>query len=170
MNRRRAIAVLALLGALDSAYLLLAKLGYIGGLSCTISQGCDLVNTSRYSEFLGVPVAGIGLAGYLALFAVALVGVQPRWVANRRPDVWLSLLSGIALIFTLYLTYAELFILKAICQWCVVSQLVIVGIFVLAAFGVWSRPAVARSLAGTAVVALMAFGGYTCYGLIGPPG
>ena len=63
MNRRRAIAILALLGCLDSVYLLLAKFGLIGGLSCTISRGCDMVNSSSYSEFLGIPVAGIGLAG-----------------------------------------------------------------------------------------------------------
>ncbi len=170
MNRRRTIAVLALIGALDATYLLLAKLGYIGNLACTITQGCDLVNTSRYSEFLGVPVAGIGLAGYLAMFAVALVGVQPRWVAERRPDVWLTLLSGVALVFTLYLTYAELVILNAICQWCVVSQIIVVVIFVLSAIGVWSRPALLRSLAGVAVVAVTAFAGYTCYGLVGPPG
>lgn len=141
MNRRRTIAVLALVGALDAAYLLLAKLGYIGNLACTITQSCDLVNTSRYSEFLGVPVASIGLAGYLAMFALALVGVQPRWVAERRPDVWLTLVSGVALLFTLYLTYAELFILKAICQWCVVSQIIVLAIFIMSAVGVWSRQA-----------------------------
>ncbi len=170
MNRRRAIAVLALVGALDAAYLLLAKLGYVGNLACSITQGCDLVNASRYSEFLGLPVAGIGLAGYLALFGVALVGVQPRWVADRRPDVWLSLLSAVALIFTLYLTYAELFILNAICQWCVVSQVIVLAIFLLAVVGVWARPALLRSLAAVAVVAFTAFAGYKCFGLVGPPG
>ena len=71
---------LALLGVLDSVYLLLAKLGFIGGLSCTISHGCDMVNSSSYSEFLGVPVSAIGLAGYLALFVLAIVGIQPKWV------------------------------------------------------------------------------------------
>lgn len=152
MNRRRAIAVLALLGVLDSVYLLLAKLGYVGGLSCTISHGCDLVNTSSYSEFLGLPVSGIGLAGYLSLFVVALAGTQPRWLEDPRPDWLLSLVAGLAVGFTLYLTYVELFVIRAICQWCVVSQLLILSIFVLALIGVLrGRRAVLGGPAGQAL-------------------
>ncbi len=139
MNRRRAIAVLALLGALDASYLLLAKLGYIGSLQCSISHGCDYVNASPYSVLLGIPVAALGLAGYLGLFGIALVGIQPRWLEDRRPDLLLALLSGVAVLFTLYLTYAEIFWLHAICQWCVVSQIVIVAIFVLAVLGLRRR-------------------------------
>ncbi len=170
MNRRRAIAILALVGALDAAYLLLAKLGYIGEIACTIANGCDLVNTSRYSEFLGLPVAGIGLAGYLALFGFAVVGLQPRWEADRRPDLWLSLVSGVAVLFTLYLTYAELFILKAICQWCIVSQVIVLAIFVLALIGIARRQTLLRFGAGAAVLGVTVLAGYTCYGLVGPPG
>ncbi len=144
MNRRRAIAVLALLGILDSVYLLLAKLGYIGSLSCTISHGCDRVNASQYSSFLGMPVAGIGLAGYAVLLAIAIAGLQPRWLDDPLPDKLLALLSGVAVLFTLYLTYAEIFWLHAICQWCVVSQLVIVSMFVLALVGIKSTSSTAH--------------------------
>jgi uncharacterized membrane protein len=136
VNRRRAIAVLALLGGLDSVYLLLAKTGLIGGLSCTVSHGCDTVNSSSYSEFLGIPVAGIGLVGYLVLFVLAIVGIQPRWLDDSLPDRLVSLFAGVGVVFTLYLTYAEIFILGAICQWCVVSQVLILGIFVLSLIGV----------------------------------
>lgn len=136
MNRRRAIAVLALFGVLDSLYLLLGKLGYVGELSCSISHGCDMVNSSSYSVFLGMPVSGIGLAGYLAMFVVALVGTHPGWLNDPRPDRLLSLLAGFAVIFTVYLTYAELFVLRAICQWCVVSQMLVIAIFVLSLLGV----------------------------------
>ncbi len=136
MNRRRAITVLALLGALDAAYLLLGKLGVIGVLECSISHGCDMVNASSYSQFLGLPVAGIGLVGYLAIFVIALIGQQPRWAGERWPDTLLTLLSGVAVAFALYLTYAEIVILGAICQWCVVSQVIILVVFVLALLGV----------------------------------
>lgn len=136
MNRRRTIAVLALLGGLDSVYLLLAKTGLIGGLSCTISHGCDMVNSSSYSEFFGIPVAGIGFVGYVGLFMLAIVGIQPRWLEDSLPDRLVSLFAGVGVVFTLYLTYAEIFILGAICQWCVVSQLLILGIFVLSLIGV----------------------------------
>lgn len=135
MNRRRAIAVLALFGALDATYLLLGKIGLIGGYVCTVSGGCEVVNTSAYSEILGIPVAAIGLLGYLAIVAAALAAIQPRWLAERRPDVLLSLLAGVGVAFSLYLTYAELFILRAVCQWCIVSQLIIIVIFVLALVG-----------------------------------
>jgi uncharacterized membrane protein len=135
VNRRRTIAVLALLGGLDSVYLLLAKFGLVGGLSCTISHGCDMVNSSSYSEFLGIPVAGIGLAGYVVLFVLAIIGLQPRWLDDPWPDQLASLFASVGVVFTLYLTYAEIFILGAICQWCVVSQLLIVGILILSLFG-----------------------------------
>ena len=135
MNRRRAIAILALLGALDAGYLLLAKLGITGPLSCSISRGCEMVNMSEYSVFLGIPVSAIGLAGYLAILALAIAGTLPRWVPERWPDLLLTLLSGIALVFTLYLTYAEFFVLRAICQWCVASQVIVVAICVLSVIG-----------------------------------
>ncbi len=135
MNRRRAIAVLALLGALDATYLLLGKLGITHGYVCSVTGGCEVVNTSPYSEFLGVPVAAIGLLGYVAILIVALAAIQPRWLADRRPDKLLGLLSGVAVAFSLYLTYVELFVLRAVCQWCIVSQLIIIVIFVLALVG-----------------------------------
>ena len=138
MSRRQAIAVLALIGALDSTYLLLEKLGFIGALACGITHGCDTVNTSVFSTFLGMPVAGIGLLGYLAVLIIALVGVQPRWADEARPDVMLAVISGLGLLFSLYLTYAEVFIVRALCQWCLLSQVAILTIFVLASFGVAS--------------------------------
>jgi uncharacterized membrane protein len=135
------MAVLALLGILDSVYLLLAKLGYIGSLSCSVSHGCDLVNASVYSSFAGVPVAGIGLVGYVVLLAIAVAGLQPTWLEARWPDTTLAVLSGVGLLFSLRLTYYELFALNAICQWCVVSQLAILLIFVFSLAGVFRREA-----------------------------
>lgn len=135
MNRRRAIAVLSLIGILDSAYLLLAKVGQIGSLSCTVSHGCDLVNSSSYSMFLGMPVSAIGLAGYVVLLALALVGAHPSRVGARWPDQAMAIVSGLGLLFSLRLTYYELFEIGAICQWCVVSQLAILLIFGLAVAG-----------------------------------
>lgn len=171
MNRRRAIAVLALLGALDSTYLLLAKIGVIGSLACQVSRGCDLVNTSSYSVFLGTPVSAIGLAGYLVLLVLALLGLQPRWLDDRRPDALLAVLSGVGLAFAAYLTYAELFIIRAICQWCVVSQVCILAIFLLAAFGLSeSRTTLIRSTAVVGTVAVVLLAAQRCYGLMGPPG
>lgn len=137
MNRRRAIAVLALLGALDATYLLLGKLGITTGYVCSVTGGCEIVNTSPYSELAGIPVAAIGMLGYLAILIVALAAIQPRRLADRRPDLLLALLSGVGVAFSLYLTYVELFILRAVCQWCLVSLALIVATLVLALVGVW---------------------------------
>jgi uncharacterized membrane protein len=137
VNRRRAVAVLALLGALDATYLLLGKLGITTGYVCSVTGGCEIVNTSAYSEFAGIPVAAIGVLGYLAILIAALAAIQPRWLADRRPDLLLAVLSGVGVAFSLYLTYVELVILRAVCQWCLVSQALMVAIFVLALVGVW---------------------------------
>ncbi len=135
MNRRRAVAVLALLGVLDSSYLLLHKLGYIGTLACTTDGGCDVVNTSSYASIFGVPVAGIGVAGYLTILVVSMVGTQPRWMDDPRLDSLIALLAGSGFAFSAYLTYASLFLVGTACPYCLLSVGLIGSIF---AISLWS--------------------------------
>lgn len=136
MRHRQIAAIFALAGLLLSTYLLLQRLGYLGALACGASGGCERVQASRWSEFLGVPVAGWGLAGYLGLFIVAMAGVQPRWAERAGPTRLLVLLSGIGVAFTMYLTGLELFVIHAVCRWCVGSAVIIVAIFVASLAGV----------------------------------
>ncbi len=124
-----AAAALALVGLLLATYLLLHSLGFTGPLVCGTSASCDTVQSSRYAKFLGLPVAGYGVGGYGALFAIALAGLQPRWAERRGPTVWLTVLAAIGVAFTVYLTYLELFVIHAICRWCVGSAAIIVAIF-----------------------------------------
>src|SRR6266487_3136044 len=86
MRRRQAIVLLALVGLLLALYLSLYKLGLIGTLQCGTGS-CEYVQTSRYAELLGMPVAFYGVAGYAVLFVVGLAGVQPRLVTDRRVTV-----------------------------------------------------------------------------------
>jgi len=72
------VAALALAGIFISLYLTLYKMGVIGELSCTIGS-CETVNTSKWSRFLGLPVAAWGLLFYLDVFAIALVGTMRRF-------------------------------------------------------------------------------------------
>jgi uncharacterized membrane protein len=130
-----AITVLSLAGVFLSAYLWLYKLGKIGTLACG-SGGCETVQLSPQSRFLGVEVALLGLLGYLVLLGLALVSIQPRFTAGGWPIRALALLSGGAVLFTLYLTYLELFVIHAICRWCVGSAVLITAILVLAALEV----------------------------------
>ncbi len=136
MNRRRAIAILALLGVFDSTYLLLHKLGQVGTLVCAIEGGCDTVNTSQYASLLGFPVAGYGVIGYLLILCLALVSIQPGWVNDHRADAALALVSGLGALFSIYLTLVSLFVIEAACQWCLISLALILSIFTISIWGV----------------------------------
>jgi uncharacterized membrane protein len=134
MRHRQTIAVLALVGLVISLYLSLHRLGIIGTLQCG-TGGCETVQSSEYAEFLGVPVAFYGVAGYVALLIVSLVGLQPGFVTRRGPTVVLATMAAVGFLFSLYLTYLELFVLHAICRWCVASAVVITAIAVVAMAG-----------------------------------
>src|SRR5439155_141984 len=80
----------------------------------------------------GVPVAFVGVAGYALLLGVGLVGVQPRFSADRRVTLVLAALATMGFAFASYLTAIELFVLRAVCRWCVASAVIITAIWVLA--------------------------------------
>src|SRR5262245_3693456 len=122
-------ATLALVGLLLSLYLWLWKIGVVGVLVCGTGT-CERVQTSSYSVILGLPVALIGLLGYLALLVASIVGIQPRWAERPAPTQWLVALSGIGVLFTIYLSYIEGFVLNAWCRWCLGSAAIIAAIFV----------------------------------------
>lgn len=127
----QAVAVLSLVGLFIALYLWLYKIGAIGTLQCG-SGACETVQTSRYAELFGQPVAAYGVAGYAVLLAVSIVGLQPAFAARRGPTLVLGVLAGGALLFTLYLTYLELFVIHAICRWCVGSAVVTTAIAAVA--------------------------------------
>jgi uncharacterized membrane protein len=93
------------------------------------------VQSSSYATFIGIPVAFYGVAGYVALLIVSLVGLQPALASRRGPTVLLAAMAAVGLLFTIYLTYVELFVLHAICRWCVASAVVITAITVVALIG-----------------------------------
>lgn len=123
------VASLSLAGLFVALYLYLYKIGKIGTLACG-TGGCETVQFSPQARFLGVEVSLIGVAGYAVLLALALVALQPQ---HAGPASWpaklLVYLSGGAVLFTAYLTYLELFVIHAICRWCVASAAIVVVIF-----------------------------------------
>jgi uncharacterized membrane protein len=137
MKYRMAAALLSLAGFFVSLYLYLYKIGRIGTLACG-TGGCETVQTSPFSRFLGLEVALYGVVGYLVLLLLSMDTL-------RRPVAWTSsrlllILSGVGLAFTIYLTYLELFVIKAICRWCVGSAVIITLIFIVALLD-WRRRA-----------------------------
>jgi uncharacterized membrane protein len=79
-----------------------------------------------------VDVALLGFIAYAVLLGVAMLGLQPAWQERREPTRAALLLSGGGVVFAAYLTWLELFVIHAICRWCVASAVIIVVVFALA--------------------------------------
>jgi vitamin-K-epoxide reductase (warfarin-sensitive) len=124
-----AITALALAGVIVSAVSLQRHYAKSATEFCDFSQQftCDIVNRSEYSTIQGIPVAGIGVAGYAALFVLATF----RRVRAETPNQLLgAAIAGLA--FALYLTYIEAYELMTWCIMCLISLLLISLITVLA--------------------------------------
>ncbi|HEY8175525.1 MAG TPA: vitamin K epoxide reductase family protein [Gemmatimonadaceae bacterium] len=131
MTRRMLTALIALVGLFVALYLTLYKVGLIGTLACGTGS-CETVQLSRWSTFLGLPVAAWGAAYYAVVFALALAGVQDRWAESRRLTLALIIVTGWGVLFSAWLTYLELFVIHAMCRWCVVSAVLTALVFGLA--------------------------------------
>jgi len=130
MRHRQAIALLALVGLFVALYLWLHALGFGGPIKCG-TGGCDTVQTSPWAVFVGLPVAFYGVVGYGAIFVVALVALRPAALLERKWNVVLAGLATGGVLFTAYLTYLELFVIHAICRWCVGSAVIITAIWIV---------------------------------------
>jgi uncharacterized membrane protein len=84
-----------------------------------------VVNNSVYAKIYGVPVSFLGLAGYLVLFALALAALQTWGSTHRRLLAVSCVLALGGFGFSAYLTYLELFVIQALCSWCVASAILI---------------------------------------------
>ena len=127
-----AIVILCIVGAIFSGISLRNHYSTSPTGYCDLDEtfNCDLVNRSIYARFAGVPVALIGLVGYLSLIALS-------FFSGRRVDIVRLLASMGGLGFALHLAYIEARILAVWCLLCIASLIAIGGIFVLSAVAVW---------------------------------
>jgi uncharacterized membrane protein len=130
MIYRMSAAFLSLAGLFISGYLYLYKIGKIGSLACG-TGGCETVQLSSWSRFAGVEVSLIGVLGYAGLLALSLASLQAGG-SRQWPIRTMVVAAGIGVVFTLYLTYLELFVIHAICRWCAASGVIVLAIFVAA--------------------------------------
>ena len=146
----RVVAGLAGAGLLIALYLTATKLLATQALFCESGGGCDLVQSSRWSTFFGAPTAAWGAVVYAVIVALALAGfTAQRWLVA-------FLLAVAAASFSAYLTWIELFVLRAICPYCVAVAAIAVALVVvllvrrpaMPARRAWARP---LRLAGIAV-------------------
>ena len=111
---RTVAAVLAVCGIAVATYIAVAEAG--GGSPACLAggHGCETVANSRYAHLAGINVAVLGIVGYVALLLAAAVPGDPGRVGGM-------LVALVGFGFSMYLTYLELFVIDAICQWCVAS-------------------------------------------------
>ncbi len=135
------IVTLSLIGLGVAGYLTYEKFTG-GGLICLGgSQECEIVQNSPYSQIGPIPVAVLGLLGYLIFLVVT--ALQLRSSLERR-RMLAGLNFGLALgafLYSVYLTYLELFVIYAICTWCVISAVLVTLILILAT---WELVALTR--------------------------
>lgn len=130
MTRRMATALVALVGLFVALYLALYKAGVIGVLACGAGS-CDAVQLSKWATLIGLPVAYWGVAYYAFVLALALASLQDRWAGSAPLLLTLLIVTGWGVVFSAYLTYLELFVIHAICRWCVGSAVIAVILFAL---------------------------------------
>lgn len=119
-----ALLFLSLTGMIVTAYLVYQHYKDPGGAFCNVNDyvSCDIVNKSIYSEIFGIPVAVLGFLAYGLLFVLSV---------TRRLVGFATLFSGAGLLFSLYLTYIEFFVLQALCILCITQQILILFIFLI---------------------------------------
>jgi uncharacterized membrane protein len=118
-----AIGALALVGLGIAAYLTYIHYAGVQPL-CLASGGCEKVQSSHWSKLGGIPVATIGLVGYAAILALL-------FVPGEAGLAGCALVALVGFGFSAYLTWAELFRIHAICQWCVASAVLMTLLAVL---------------------------------------
>jgi len=132
MTLRATAFVLALAGAAISGYLTWVHYAEVEPV-CTGISDCVKVQNSEYAELAGISVAVIGLGGYLAVLAsLALPG--------ERGLLLTAFLTLVGVGFSIYLTYVELVVIDAICQWCVASAAIMLALAGVAVARVLSEP------------------------------
>jgi uncharacterized membrane protein len=131
VSLRRAIAVAALAGIAVAAYLTVVHYTHTSPI-CT-TGGCEKVQQSSYAEVGGIPVAVLGLVAY----AGVLLTTGVRGVTASLAGAVIAL-AGLA--FSLYLLWAQLARIHAICQWCVGNDVVIAVVAVLCVARVLTEP------------------------------
>jgi len=133
------IFFLSCFGLILSSYLLYVHYSPVESI-CFFGEenNCDLVNKSVYSEIMSVPIAGIGVIGYL-LFILTSLSVlfkhklENTWLESHseKATTYLLILALGALAFTIYFNYLQIFVIGVICPWCEVSAVIVVLLLTL---------------------------------------
>jgi uncharacterized membrane protein len=127
-------ALVALVGLADSTYLTVKHLtGEM--VQCTLLSGCDVVLSSAYSSFMGIPLAPLGAAAYFIVFSLATLTA----FGYRGTRYLLLIVVGVMLVMTLRLLYVQAFVLNHYCEFCLLSALVTLTLSGLLLFSLYKK-------------------------------
>ncbi len=138
----RTMIVLAVIGLLVATYMTVYKWTNNNAM-CLGSGDCGTVNASKYSEVNGIPVALIGFLGYASILGVLVLEKRKVFMAEFFEENATLLTFGLALtgfLFTLWLIYVEVALIKALCPFCLTSQVVMTIIFILSIIRLVRQP------------------------------
>jgi uncharacterized membrane protein len=130
--------LLAIAGVGVSAYLFWGYTVPGAELACGGSSGCETVKDSSYAHLLGIPLPVLGILGYCTLLALLVISGRPvlrPWTAYIALAIFGVSLGGV--LYSAYLTYLELFVIEAICRWCVASAIIMAAIFGLSTLNLY---------------------------------
>ena len=112
-----AFLVISFIGFLDATYLAVEH--FLGRVPvCNIIEGCDIVTTSKYATIGGIPIAFLGAIYYITLFILTIVYLDTKRISFMNLA---ARMSGVGFVTSLYLIYLQLFVLNAICLYCMIS-------------------------------------------------
>jgi uncharacterized membrane protein len=107
---------------------------------CVGNGGCSTVNASPYADINGFPVAAVGVLGYLAILAVLVLEVKGGRIFRKNATLINFGMALTGFLFTLYLIYLEIFVIKALCPFCVTSQVAMIVLFILSLIRLIKQP------------------------------
>lgn len=135
----RASIIFTLLGIAASIYTTILKMPGHENM-CFSNGACETVNNSPYAEVYGIPVAVIGIGGYLSILAVLILEKKGGNFFTKNATLLTFGLTLIGFLFTLYLIYLEIFVIKAICPFCLISQVAMTILFILSVIRLVKQP------------------------------
>ncbi len=130
--------VFTVIGLLVAIYMTIYKLTSNDSM-CLGLGGCSIVNASGYSSVRGIPVAVFGVIGYLSILVLFYLERKPGFFQTNGSMLQFAItLTGF--LFTVWLVYVEVALLKAYCPFCITSQVAMTVIFMLTVIRVIKQP------------------------------
>ncbi|MEK7487729.1 MAG: vitamin K epoxide reductase family protein [Patescibacteria group bacterium] len=121
--------IVSAIGLLDATYLTVKH--YLGGIPPCTLRGCEVVLTSAYNTIAGIPVALLGALYYATIFILSLAYIiSKKEVVIRRA----SYLTPVGFLASVYFVYLQLFVINAICLYCMASAATSTLLFILGAY------------------------------------